>query len=1017
MHEGHNVHDIHNVHNIHDIHNIHNVHTVHDAYHVHALRFPDQGQIEFDIIIINSVIQCFHGHNYLRKVLLNAVSLLKEKGYLFVGDVMDLDKKKNLLESLEEYKIRFSRESNTTKTDLSSELFISRRFFHDFVLDNPELEAVDISSKIHTIKNELTRFRYDALIKVNKKGHGGSTEKKRGETQGEKHKHQLGIDAVASYGTAALPSQAGPNNLAYVIYTSGSTGKPKGAMIEHLGLCNLKEVLAKGFRITEVDRMLQFARYSFDASVFEIFVSLFSGASLHMIPGESIQDNSRFKAFMTKHNITTAALPPTYLVHYEPADFPYLKHLVTAGSETNYLLVNRWRWKVRYFNGYGPTENTICATFWEAPAVPGPEEENQVSVPIGKPVFNTAILILDKEQNIQPVGVPGELCITGVAQARGYLNRPELTSEKFVIGRSREVVGGRKYSWQLPVGSWQNEKTKENNQYPITDNRFYRTGDLAKWLPDGNIEFLGRIDYQVKIRGFRIELGEIEHQLLSYENIKDAVVVAKKDNAGNNYLAAYYVPNELTNVRDDNTTELTGDIPGDANTGKRQEPVSASQLRDNLSEELPDYMIPSYFVRMQTLPLTPNGKVDRKSLPEPGETALLTADYQAPTHETEKKLAQIWREVLGLKQIGINDNFFEIGGHSLRAINVISKIKKIFQVDLPLPVLFAKPYIKEQARYISDAARTIFFAVETVEKKDYYPLSAAQKRMYALNRIIPESVNYNMPGALLIEGDLSVIQFEEALQALIYRHESLRTSFHFIDGEAVQRVHPPGQIVSGTTFFELRENMPGEKKSEKDAADYLKRFRRPFDLSRPPLMRVKLVKAGENKHIFLFDMHHIISDGVSMGIMVKDFGDLYAGTELKPLTIQYKDYTAWQNRFLESEKLVKQKHYWQEKFSGEIPVLTLPFDYPRPVIQRFEGDTVIFEIDKKLTGELHRLKEACGSTLYMTLLALFNILLFKYSGQEDIVVGSLSAGRKHIDLEKVIGMFINTLAMRNFPEP
>ncbi|MCP4152224.1 MAG: non-ribosomal peptide synthetase, partial [bacterium] len=458
---------------------------------------------------------------------------------------------------------------------------------------------------------------------------------------------------------------------------------------------------------------------------------------------------------------------------------------------------------------------------------------------------------------------------------------------------------------------------------------------------------------------------------------------ARKDSDGNTYLATWYVE-----------------------TAGQKEPLSISQLRASLSVKLPDYMIPAYFVSLETMPLTPNGKIDRKALPDPKTKDRTSIEYQAPANETEKKLAEIWQHVLGMKQIGVTDNFFEIGGHSLKAINVIARIKKTFQVELSLPLLFEKPFIKNQARYIESAGISTFEAIQPAEKMETYPVSAAQKRMYTLNRFAPDSVNYNMPTVQIIEGDLSITSFEKTFQKLIMRHESLRTSFLFIDGAPLQRIHDKIE-------FALNYSMLSDKTEERIIA----RFLRPFELSLPPLLRVELVKLEKNRHLFLHDMHHIISDGLSMGILMKEFAAIYAGVELPPLPLQYKDYAAWQNRCMKSQGLVQQKTYWQEKFAGEIPVLTMPTDYQRPVMQSFEGDTITFEIEEKMTAGLYRLTETHGSTLYILLLALFNILLSKYSGQDDIIVGSPSAGRKHTDLENIIGMFVNTLAMRNTPQP
>ncbi|MCP4151933.1 MAG: amino acid adenylation domain-containing protein, partial [bacterium] len=766
--------------------------------------------------------------------------------------------------------------------------------------------------------------------------------------------------------------------LAYIIYTSGTTGKPKGVAVPHSALANRLYWVRQHYSLTETDVIIQKTAFTFDVSVCEIFRWIIPGAKLLILPEGAEKDAEVITEATARHGATTVDFVPTmltvfleYLKDNEIIDklktlrwvFVGAEILPPALTEAFYRHIGKHT-ETSLINAYGPTEATVDVTWFDCAAA-----KDYETVPIGKPIANTTLLVLDKQNCLQPVGIPGELLISGPCLAAGYLNNPELTAQKFSPHEGN---------------LFKNAPSFPNNQYPITNNVFYHTGDLVRWLPDGNIEFLGRIDQQVKIRGFRIELGEIENHLLSNNNIKDTVVLAKKDIENNNYLAAYYVRKDAK---------------------EQQEPISISQLRHFLSQKLPDYMIPSYFVPLEKIPLTPNGKVDRKALPEPGETARISSEYQPPTNETEKKLAAIWQYVLEIKQIGINDNFFEIGGHSLKAINIISKIKKTFQVELPLPVLFKKPTVTEQARYIANAVTSTFTTIKAVEKKEYYPVSAAQKRMYTLNRFAPDSVNYNMPGALTIEGNLSKSAFEEAFQKLILRHESLRTSFHLINGEPLQRIHNAKPF--NVTYSSLKEN----------DTEFFTRFLRPFSLSRAPLLRAALMKQKENKHLFFFDMHHIIADGVSMELLVREFGALYSGQKLPPLTLQYKDYAAWQKTFMESEKLVEQKKFWQTKFAGEIPVLAMPTDYPRPLIQRFEGETITFEIDEQLTGGLYSLTENHTSTLYMLLLALFNILLSKYSGQEDIIVGSPSAGRRHSDLEHIIGMFVNTLAMRNTPQP
>ena len=555
---------------------------------------------------------------------------------------------------------------------------------------------------------------------------------------------------------------------------------------------------------------------------------------------------------------------------------------------------------------------------------------------------------MDRNRKLLPIGVVGELCVGGDGLGRGYLNRPELTSEKFVIN-------------------------------PYTGERMYRSGDLVRFLPNGEMEYSGRLDQQVKIRGHRIELGEIEATLLKHEQVKEAVVTAKKEEKGTNYLCAYLVSNEELQV---------------------------SELRNHISKELPDYMIPSYFVHLDKLPLTPNGKLDRKALPEPNGSISTGVEYEAPTNETEEKLVSIWKEVLGAEKIGRNDNFFELGGHSLKATVLVSRIHKEMNVEVPLREAFANPVLKSMAEYIKETTTSIYKSIEPVGKKEYYPLSSAQKRLYILNQMEKENLAYNMPGTLVLEGKLDKERLEKAFGTLIGRHETLRTSFELVEGEPVQKISE--MVEFEIEYYELEKEKAAEK---------IKELIRPFDLSKAPLLRAALIKTKEERHILLFDMHHIISDGMTMNIITKEFAQVYEGRELPELRIQYKDYSEWQNRLFETGIIEKQKESWLKVFEGEIPLLNLPTDYTRPSRQSFEGDHIAFHAGKEIKQKIHKLIQETGTTMYMVLLAAYNTLLMKYAGQEDIVVGTPIAGRPHADLESMVGMFVNTLAMRNQPAP
>ncbi len=743
-------------------------------------------------------------------------------------------------------------------------------------------------------------------------------------------------------------------DLAYVIYTSGSTGAPKGVAVPHRALNNFLNTLYDKFngQVGAGDSCLSLTNISFDVSVGEIFLPLRYGGSLALYHNDEIIDIYRLSKFIIKNNITFGYIPPTILKDvYEllkssGEKISLNKILVGVEPIKDYVLYSYFSLNpsMQIVNGYGPTEATICATMNKL-------EETEITgrnVPIGKPMLNTQVYIVDKNNMLQPMGIAGELCITGDGLTRGYLNRQELTAEKFV----------------------------ENPFEPGT--KMYKTGDLARWLPDGNIEFCGRIDNQVKIRGYRIELGEIESKLLSHEDVKEAVVITRDDNNGNKLLCAYVI-------------------------GEKE--LTVTQLRKHLFQNLPNYMIPSYFIQLDKLPLTPNGKVDRKKLPEPDASIFTGAEYEAPRNNIEEKLVEIWSEILGAEKIGINDNFFELGGHSLKATSLIAKMHKVLNVQVPLKEIFANPTIKGISEHIRGSKENIYSSIEPIEEKEYYEMSSAQKRMYTLQQLELDSTSYNMSGVLELKGELNVQRLKEAFNILIQRHEALRTSFELIDEGLVQKVH-------NKIEFDIEEY---ETEEDKGIEGLEKGFIRAFDLSKAPLLRVGLIKVQSNEYILMYDMHHIISDGVSMGILVEEFSRAYAGEELTSLRIQYKDFSEWQNELFKSDKIKAQEEYWLKQFEGEIPVLNLTTDYQRPAVQSFEGDTIQFEINKELTNKLRQISKATGSTMYMVLLSIFNILLSKYSGQEDIIVGSPIAGRPHEDLGNIIGMFVNTLAMRNYP--
>ncbi len=736
-----------------------------------------------------------------------------------------------------------------------------------------------------------------------------------------------------------------PNDLAYVIYTSGSTGKPKGVMIEHKSLINLCYWHNTHHGVTESDRVAKYAGFGFDASIMETFPYLIKGACIYVLEKDIKLDISSLNLYYEENQITIGFIPTKICEQFLHLENSSLRIMITGGEKLTDFNQNNYR----VIDYYGPTENTVVTTAFTV-------DQKYINIPIGKPVFNNQIYIVDKYGHLQPIGIPGELCVSGDGLARGYLNRPELTAEKFVENVMLDD----------PIGSLVSDESAE---------RMYLTGDLARWLPDGNIEFLGRKDRQVKIRGCRIELGEIENQLKEIDSIKEAIVI-DQDSNNEKYLAAYIVSDEE---------------------------IDELKIKQSLSKDLPDYMIPACFVRLDVIPFTPNGKVDRKALPKPEFSSI--EEFVAPKSELEERIALIWADNLGVDRVGIHDNFFNLGGHSLKAVSLLARIKKELEVEIPLKELFSRPTVEGIANYIREASRSEHIAIEPVEKQDYYPLSPAQRRIYIINEIEGPNTVYNLPGTMLIEGKLDLNRFEKTFNALIKRHESLRTSFTTINGE-------PVQIINESVEIKVKHF----KEKESKVNCLVEEFIQPFDITKAPLLRVGLIEIEKEKFVMLFDMHHMVSDGVSMQIIVREFIQLYQGNELSELRIQYKDFSHWQNAQFETEELKRQEKYWISQFEGkEIPILNMPTDYPRPSRQNFAGESIELILDEDLSNQLFLLTTNTETTLFMVLLAAYNIFLSKYADQEDIIVGTPIAGRQHADLESIIGMFVNTLALRNKP--
>jgi amino acid adenylation domain-containing protein len=752
-----------------------------------------------------------------------------------------------------------------------------------------------------------------------------------------------------------------PDNLAYVIYTSGSTGEPKGVLVAHRGVTNVIEASINSFGVDSNSRVLQLASLSFDASVLEIFTALLAGATLYLVSREVVASGPDLAKMLREHVITTIALPPSLLDLIPAGDFPFLRSIVVGGEACGADIAARWSRGRGFFNAYAPTEATIYATLTQC------LEGERQSPPIGRPISNMQVYLLDSRLQPVPINVPGELYLGGIGLARGYLNRPDLTAERFIPNPFSSELGAK----------------------------LYKSGDLARFLPDGQIDFIGRTDHQVKVRGYRIELGEIEVVLSEHHCVREAVVIAREDVPGERRLVAY--------VLADDTHSTT-----------------ATELRAFLKQKLPDYMVPSAFVIIDSMPLTATGKLDRNALPAPEQAQpKLSQAYLAPRTPIEEILAAIWEQFFRVDRVGVHDDFFDLGGHSLLATQVVSRIRNTLGVDLPLRALFETHTIAGLADRIEEAIKNEQGPqappIEAVSHNDGIPLSFAQQRLWFLDQFEPGSPLYNIHTAVSINGPLNVTVLEQSLGEILRRHEILRTTFNIVGGQVVQTIHPTSEW--RLTVIDLRENGASER-DYKAAKLATEEAQQPFDLAVGPLVRTKLLRLGEEDYRLLLTMHHIVSDGWSMGIFVRELLALYEAysdrwtSPLKELPIQYADFAVWQREWLQGEALERQLDYWKEQLAGSLPVLDLPTDRPRPPVQTYEGAHETALLPESLNEGLKELSRREGATLFMTLLAAFSALLHRYSGQQEILIGTPIANRNRAEIEGLIGFFVNTVVMK-----
>ncbi|MBG7306221.1 pyoverdine non-ribosomal peptide synthetase PvdD, partial [Pseudomonas aeruginosa] len=776
----------------------------------------------------------------------------------------------------------------------------------------------------------------------------------------------LAIDGLVLDGYAEsdpLPTLSA-DNLAYVIYTSGSTGKPKGTLLTHRNALRLFSATEAWFGFDERDVWTLFHSYAFDFSVWEIFGALLYGGRLVIVPQWVSRSPEDFYRLLCREGVTVLNQTPSAFKQLMAvacsADMatqqPALRYVIFGGEALDLQSLRPWFQRFgdrqpQLVNMYGITETTVHVTY--RPVSEADLEGGLVS-PIGGTIPDLSWYILDRDLNPVPRGAVGELYIGRAGLARGYLRRPGLSATRFVPN-------------PFPGGAGE---------------RLYRTGDLARFQVDGNIEYIGRIDHQVKVRGFRIELGEIEAALAGLAGVRDAVVLAH-DGVGGTQLVGYVV----------------------ADSAEDAERLRES-LRESLKRHLPDYMVPAHLMLLERMPLTVNGKLDRQALPQP-DASLSQQAYRAPGSELEQRIAAIWAEILGVERVGLDDNFFELGGHSLLATRVISRVRQEQQLDASLKALFERPVLEAFAQGLertTDAVSTIPLA----DRQQPLALSFAQERQWFLWQLEPESAAYHIPSALRLRGRLDVDALQRSFDSLVARHETLRTRFRLEGGRSYQQVQPAVSVSIE------REQFGEEGLIERIQAIVVQ----PFDLEREPLLRVNLLQLAEDDHVLVLVQHHIVSDGWSMQVMVEELVQLYAAYSrgldvvLPALPIQYADYALWQRSWMEAGEKERQLAYWTGLLGGEQPVLELPFDRPRPARQSHRGAQLGFELPRELVEAVRALAQREGASSFMLLLASFQTLLYRYSGQADIRVGVPIANRNRVETERLIGFFVNTQVLK-----
>jgi amino acid adenylation domain-containing protein len=928
--------------------------------HVLAADEIDQlGPQKFDVIIINSVIQCFSGYNYFEKVLQKCANLLNDKGIIYCGDLMDLDLKERLIEDVEKFKLDNPEFQEKAKFDFSEELYINKKYLDYLQSKYSFIKDINISKKFHKLKNELTEYRFDAIISIDNKENSINTKLSKFKILDDIKE----VEKINNIGKVIINTKS--DTMAYVIYTSGSTGKPKGVVIEHKALINFCLWHNDRFEVNENDVTIKYNGFGFDASVWEIFPYLIVGAKIIVIPFEILYSPREINNFFEQEGVTICFLPTQFYQEFSKYDNKSLRILFTGGDKLNNYIPRDYI----LYNCYGPTENTILTTAYKI-------TQSMDNIPIGTPVYNVGIVILDEDMKSLQQGEVGQICMYGDSLAREYLYNQEMTKKKFVLWdkKNKHIVEKR--------------NTIERNKQNIV--KLYLSGDLGRILEDGNIEFRGRLDFQVKIRGFRIELEEVESVLSKIITKYKIVVNAVDSKNGDKRIALYIVA--------------------------KSDDINLVKLKKDLASKVPHYMVPSQYIFIDKLPINVNGKIDRKALPIPDSNttklSINKTNVKLPLTVIEKDLAKIWSNILNVDNIGIDSDFFELGGHSLKLVQLSTACEEHFKVYIPIYTLFKITTLQLQAKIIEqkliNSDNTLTRKITKAPEKTKYLASHGQKRLWLISKLDNAISAYNVPYAFDVKGIIDTDIFEKALQLVVKKYEILRTNFIEENGEIYQYIHKKRKI--NLNKKDCINRIQAEQYIRKIAYSN-------FDLEKDQLLRFEIVTYGTNKQMLFFSIHHIIFDGWSLGIIMQELSDAYISilnNEVYDLTkiLQYKDFAEWHENLIKNNEYIEDKEYWIKQFSDELPILDLTTDFERPNIQKFQGKTIRRGLNKVNLQLLKDIANKNNTTVFIVIKSIFYLLFHKFTAQNDIVLGTVAAGRDYSDLKEEIGFFVNTLPIR-----